>query len=175
MSSVLYCMGGIFLIFATFTLSNRTLTEKENVDALYFYSVLVGLISLSFLAYKQFKSNKKYFSSGIILSLVPVIIIFFKLGMIYFTNLNYYQAFNKVKWEKSNLKPFNMAKTLALKNQLVGLTRKEVISKLGYLKEIGRFDGETLVYPTEKYWYLMVDLNKSDTVIKVYLYEPGMD
>ncbi|HSN61893.1 MAG TPA: hypothetical protein VLR49_13215, partial [Ferruginibacter sp.] len=92
----------------------------------------------------------------------------------YFGQLNYYQPFDKTRWINNELKPFNMAKTLANKKMLIGLDRKEVISKLGYFKETARHDGQTLIYYTEKYWQFCIDLKK-DTVIKAYLYHPGMD
>ena len=171
---VLYTIGGSLLLGMTFTLSSQTLTERENEIALFFYCVLAGIILILLITLKQFKLKRKYLSLGLAISTIPVIIILFKIGIIYFGQLNYYQPFDKTRWINNELKPFNMAKTLANKKMLIGLDRKEVISKLGYFKETARHDGQTLIYYTEKYWQFCIDLKK-DTVIKAYLYHPGMD
>ena len=171
---IFYAIGGYLLFAMTFSLSSQTLTERENEIALYFYCVLLGIILISFIAFRQFKLKRKPLSFGLAISTIPVIVILFKIGIIYFGQLNYYQPFDKTKWTNNELKPFNMAKTLAKKKTLIGLDRKEVISKLGYFKETARLDGQTLIYYAEKYWQFCIDLKK-DTVIKVYLYYPGMD
>jgi len=113
-------------------------------------------------------------SLGLAISITPAIVILFKIGIIYFGQLNYYQPFDKTKWTNNEFKPFNMAKTLAKEKTLIGLDRKEVISKLGYFKETAKLDGQTLIYNTYKYRQFCVDLKK-DTVIKAYLFDPGMD
>lgn len=171
---IFYALGGYLLLTMTFTLSSQTLTEKENQVALYFYCVLTGIVFISIIAFKEFKLKRKYLSLGLAISMIPVMAILFKIGIIYFDQLNYYQPFDKSKWIKNELKPFDMAKTLAKKKMLIGLDRKEVIGKLGYYKETARLDGQTLIYETEKYWQFCIDL-KEDTVVNVYLYEPGMD
>lgn len=172
---LIVCAIGGYLLFAiTFTLSSQTLNEKENIVTLYFYSVSIGVIIFSFIAFKQFKLKRKFVSLGITLSIIPVLVILFKIGIVYFGQLNYYQPFDNFKWEKSDRKPFNMAKTLAKKNGLIGLDRKEVINKLGYYKETARVDGQTLIYYTDTYWEFCIDLRK-DTVVKAYLYDSGLD
>ena len=169
-----YAIGAYLLLAMTFTFSSQTLTEKENEIALYFYCVLAGIIVISFIAFKQFKLKRKFLSLGLAISTIPVIVILFKISIIYFDQVNYYVPFDKAKWTNKELKPFNMAKTLAKQKTLIGLERKDVISKLGYFKETARLDGQTLIYHTEKYWQFCIDLRK-DTVIKAYLYHPGMD
>lgn len=171
---VLYTIAGYLLIAMTFTLSSQTLTERENEITLYFYCVFAGIILISLIAFKQFKLKRKYLSLGLAISTIPAIVILIKIGIIYFGQLNYHQSFDKSKWTKNELKPFNMAKTLAKEKTLIGLDRKEVINKLGYFKETARLNGQTLIYYTEKYWQFCVDL-KTDTVIKTYLYDPGID
>jgi len=171
---IFYAIGGYLLFAMTFTLSSQTLTERENEIALYFYCVLAGIILVSLIAVRQFKLKRKPLSLGFAISTIPVIVILFKIGIVYFGQLNYYQPFDKTKWANSELKPFNMAKTLAKKKMLIGLDRKEVISKLGYFKEGALVDGEILIYYTEKYWQFNIELKK-DTVVNAYLYDPGMD
>ncbi len=171
---IFYAIGGCLLLALTFTLSSQTLTERENEIALYFYSVLSGLILISCIAFKQFKLKRKPLSLGLAISTIPVLVILLKIGLVYFDQINYYQPFDKAKWTNNEAKPINMAKTLSKKNTLIGLDRKEVISKLGYFKETARTDGETLIYYTDKYWQFHIDLKK-DTVIETYLYYPGLD
>mgnify|MGYP003597018850 CR=1 FL=1 len=171
---ICYAAGGYLLFAMTFTLSSQTLTEWENTIALFFYCVLTGVLVFSVISFKQFKLNRKALSLGILLSLIPVLFILIKLSILYFGQFNYYQRFDKLKWIASDTKPFNMAKTLVKNNELVGLDRKEVITKLGYFKETARTDGQTLIYYTDKSWMLYIDL-KRDTVIKAYLYELGFD
>ena len=171
---IFYAIGGYLLVAMTFNFSSQTLTERENEIALYFFCVLAGIIFISFIAFRQFKLKRKYLSLGLAISIIPVIVILFKIGVIYFGQLNYNQPFDKLVWTASNNKPLNMAKTLAKKKELIGLDRKEVITKLGYFKETARVDGQTLIYYTDTYWDFYIDL-KQDTVVKVYLYDKGLD
>jgi hypothetical protein len=171
---IFYAIGGYLLFAMTFTLSSQILTEKENEITLFFYCVLGGIILIALIAFKQYKLKREYLSVGLAISTIPLMVILFKIGIIYFGQLNYYQPFDKTKWANNEFKPFNMAKTLSKKKELIGLDRKEVISKLGYFRETARFDGQTLIYNTENYWQFYIDLKK-DTVIKAYLYNPGMD
>jgi hypothetical protein len=172
--TILYCIGAYMLISKTFTLSGETLTERENIIALFFYCILSGFILIAFIAFKQFKAGRKDLGLGISLSLFIPLIFLVKTGGMYFDQFNYYQGFDKIIWTRSNQKPFDMAKTLVKEKTLIGLNSKEVINKLGYFNTTAREDGNTLIYSTDKDWDLYVDL-KDDVVVKAYLYQPGMD
>ena len=166
--SILYCIAGYILFLKTFSFSD-TLAESDRKIALFFYLALAAFTLSSFIAFRLLKAKRKHLGLGISLSLIPVFIFLLKIGIVYFNQLNYYQPFDKSTWASSNKKPFNMAKTLASKKTLIGLSRTEVINKLGYNLETTRSDGSTLMYPTEKHWYFYVDLN-NDIVVDAYLH-----
>ncbi len=161
------------VVFSTFTLAGESLETKVNKDAFYFMmAVLVILISV---VYKQIKARKIAKSIGVSIPLLFVFYVLFIITPVVYTNWNNYQPFNQSVWMNSEKKPFKMANTLTKKGLLIGLTKQEVIQKLG--KTRNDFTNENdngLSYWTDEGWELKIFFN-NNKVTEAYLYQPGFD
>ncbi|WP_338815635.1 hypothetical protein V9L05_21575 (plasmid) [Bernardetia sp. Wsw4-3y2] len=88
---------------------------------------LVFMFSLT-LGLKHWRRNKKHLAVS--LNILPFIVLcVFTYKSI--EKLNYHTPFDSKEWNKSAYKNDNMAITLLKNEELIGLTKKEIIAKLG--------------------------------------------
>jgi hypothetical protein len=164
----------IYLI-ATFSFAGETLSQKENREAIFFYTSAIIIATTIYVIYKQFKINQKFVAIGIVLQLMFAFYILFLTGQVYFNNISSHQTFDRSKWIKSEAKPFKMAKTVAKNKTLIGLTKRQVISKLGQTKNFLKNDKvDYLKYWTDKDAWELCLYFKGDKVVEAYLYQEGL-
>jgi hypothetical protein len=161
--------------FGTFSLAGETLSEKENRDALYFYAIVVVIIITLFIAYRLYKSNRKLAAKGIAIASLYAFFILFQFGQNYFDNFKYYQHFVQSQWKQSVDKPFKMAKTMTKEKVLIGLTKQQVLDKLGSPKDSMKNENiDYINYRTDNdSWELWLYF-KNDKVTEAYLYKEGL-
>jgi hypothetical protein len=176
LTGLIYLAITYILFFLTFSLAGQTLTEKENKEAFLFYTALATSMITIYLILRQLKTNKKFSAIGICVALFISFYGTFYLAKVYFENLNYYEEFNALKWTNSEHKPFKIAKTLTKKKTLLGLTKHQVIEKLGTTNETlknNKFNFDQ--YWTDKGTWQLRLYYKEDKVIEAYLYEEGVN
>ena len=68
-----------------------------------------------------------------------------------------------------------MAKTITKENELMGLTKQQIISKLGLpKKELKNENVDYMIYFTDKfYWRLKINF-KNDTANEISLFQAGL-
>jgi amino acid transporter len=176
LTGLIYVVITFILVFFTFSLGNQTLTEKENKDTFLFYTASAISIITIYLIFRRLKTNKKFSAIGICVALFISFYGTFNLAKVYFENLNYYEEFDTLKWTNSEHKPFKMAKTLTNNRTLLGLTKQQVIEKLGTTNETlknNKFNFDQ--YWTDKGTWQLRLYYKEDKVIEAYLYEEGVN
>ncbi len=171
---MIYGIITFFLLIATFSLSSETLTEKENRETFFFLTAFIVTIVTIISAFKHFKNERKFSAIGISTASLISCYATMMLGLICFDNLNYYGKFDKRQWSQAEFKSFKMAKTLAKDDELIGLTKQQVIEKIGTTKEfLINPKCNLLEIPTDENWHLRVEF-KNDTAIKAYLWQEGL-
>lgn len=175
-TGLIYALIVYIIVFATFSLAGQTLTEKENREAFFFYTIFFITVATTYIIVRRFKTNRKFSAVGICIPLLFALYAFFKLGQIYADNLNYRQTFDKTKWTESESKPFKMAKTLIKSKTLIGQSKQQVFDKLGTTKDsIKNEKVDFLRYWTDNGTWQIRLYFKNDRVIDAYLYEEGLD
>ncbi len=132
---------------------------------------LVFMFSLT-IGLKHWRSSKKHLAISInILPLIFLCVFTFKA----IEELNYYAPFDKIEWNKSEYKDKNMTVTLLKNKKLIGLSRTEILNKLGDCN--GKYDSQDtntldiLSYSVQGGWQLIVYLEKG-IVTQVKLKDP---
>jgi hypothetical protein len=175
LTAIIYALILYVFVFATFSFAGETLSEKENREAFFFYTSVIVIITTIYIAYRQLKTNRKFFALGIAIPLLFAFYILGLTGQVYFSNLNYHQPFDKTKWRQSESKPFKMAKTMTKDKVLIGHTKQQVIDKLGVTKDTFKNDKiDYLKYWTDKGTWELRLYFKDDKVTEAYLYEEGL-
>lgn len=175
LTGLIYAVATYIAVFGTFSFSGETLTQKENREAFFFYLALFITVATIYVIVKRFKINHKFSATEICIPLLFALYACFMLGRVYFDNLNYHQEFDKTKWTKSNSKPFNMAKTLAKGNVLIGQTKQQIIDMLGTTKDAFKNDRvDYLKYWTDNGTWEFRLYFRNGKVVEAYLYEEGL-
>ena len=160
----------------TFSLAGEKLTEKESRESFMFFISLFTAVATGYIIYKLIKQNKKFSAIGIAIPFLFALYVSLSTGLVYLDNLNYRQKFDRTKWVESEYKPFKMAKTIVKDKTLVGLTKRQVIEKLGATNNALKNDKvDYLKYSTDKSTWELCLYFKGDKVIDVYLYEEGLE
>ena len=162
-------------MFATFSFTGETLSEKENREAFFFYTSVLIIVLTLYVIYRRLKTNRKFSAVGIAIPLLFAFYILIVTGKVYFGNLNYRQKFDQAKWKQSESKPFKMAKTMTNDSVLIGQTKQQVLDKLGITKDTLKNDKvDYLKYWTDNGTWELRLYFKDDKVIDAYLYEEGL-
>lgn len=173
-TAIIYAVLLFFFVIGTFSLSGETLSQKENRDTFVFFSLVIILLLTVYVTIRQYLSGKKFTATGIAAVGLLAIYGVFYTGKIYFSNLDYYQGFDKAIWVESRFKPFKMAKTLVKKNKLSMLSKQEILDLLGLPENDCSDECHYLHYTTEGNWKLCILLFDNNKVKEAYLYEEGL-
>ena len=170
---VVYTAIAYLLLIITFNLGGQTLSEKENDDTLFFYTALgTTILTIIFFLWKL-NTKKKYAAIGIGIPLVIAFYAVLNFGLVFYHDQNYYQSFDKNKWQQAVPKPVKMAKTLTKEKKLIRLTQNQVIDMLGNGVSYPSTDRiQILRYRTTENWILQLEF-MNGIVVKAYLHEPG--
>ena len=165
----------------------ETLENYESTITFYFFTSLIVIIGSSILILIFAKYWKKSIAFGIIIPTFVALIYLFNFGTNYLDNFSYNNLFNKNQWIHSEIKPLKMAVTLVKKHDLVGMTKEQIIGKLGLGKDNLKKSNtgyESIIYIAQEanqdkshelkvrdYWKMIVNL-KDDKVVSVELFHP---
>ncbi len=175
LTSLIYAAILFLFVFATFSFSGETLSEKEARDAVCFYGTLTIVGITYFIMVKHFKNKNVYGAAGIFLPFLFAIYALTITGIIYFNNLNYFCAFDKARWQQQEWKPFNMAKTLVKRGGLIGRDKQDIITNLGTSDRVfDNGDVDYIFYPTDNCTWEMRLYFKDDKIEKAFLYQEGL-
>jgi hypothetical protein len=173
--SLVYALVAIVAVLVTFTLSGIQFTEKETADAtLFTLALFFALLTLWIARYFR-RSGRPASAAGAATASLIAIVAFLLFGWHFFSDLRG-SSFEQGKWQRASFKPFGMAKTLMRDQKLVGLSRRELILKLGLGNEGNRDGkGDLFIYITdEDNWQLRFFL-ENERVKEVDLWQPGYD
>ena len=121
-------VGLCFFIMIFDLAGGETLTRIDNQNITQLIIAILLLLIAAIYSLRLVKSNKRYTAYGV---MTPALIIFFA-ATFYFLDQNIYQTrFNKIVWERREVKPEGMAKTLVREKSLIGFTRMQVKEMLG--------------------------------------------
>lgn len=167
-----------FLVFlfvmGTFSFVGEELPEKENREAFEFFATVAILLITLYIVFRQYRSGKRFTAAGVATAGIIALYGVVYTGRVYISNLRYYEAFDKNIWLKNESKPFNMAKTLVKKWTLTGLSKQEVLEKLGPAKRPCQDECSFLVYDTNNWNWDLYILFENNKVKEVYLYQEGL-
>lgn len=175
LTSFFYLIVAKGILFSTFSFASETLQEKENRDALFFFVALIVVLATIIIIVRLIKAGLKYSAYGMVLPILIGFYVSFKLGEIYVGNLSNVESFSRHKWVQEENKPFKMARTLVVNDELIGLTQQNLVQKLGMGKETLRRDNSVLLeYDTDRNWTLRVEVING-IVVNAVLWQEGLD
>jgi len=118
----------LYIILTFYLAGGESLQEIENQRTILLLLSMLGC-GLTVLECRRFiKIGKKYAAIGIGILPFGVLIL---VSVYYFANYNYHTNFDKKTWQQEKCKPFDMAVTLVKDNELIGITRDQLIELLG--------------------------------------------
>lgn len=149
---------GITFFYFSFSQGDKLQMLEVKAIVPTIFCSLVFMFSLV-LGLKYWRTNQKYLAISI--NILPFLTLCF-ISFQTINNLNYFTPFNRVEWNKSEFKDMNTAFTLLKNEELIGKSRKEVLSQLGNYSM--RYDPkknndlEILCYKMENNWEFRIYL-----------------
>lgn len=175
-TSLAYLLIMFAILYTTFSFAGETLTEKENRESFFFYTTIFVITVSIYIFYRFYKSNRKFAAFGIV---IPILFAIYSAGLTgkdYFNNLNNYQTFDQTIWVNSKFKPFKMAKNLVNSKVLLGMTRQQIINKLGNTNDsLTNEKNELLRYWTDNGTWQLKIIFKNNIVSESFIFEEGLD
>ena len=176
LTGLIYFLIVVLFVFGSFSLSGESLQKKENTEAFVFFAVLTITLITAYIIFRRWRTNRKASAAGIGMIMLFGIYASIMSGIQYVSNLNYHVALDQQTWKNADFKPFNMARTLLKDDQLIGLTKQQLIDKLG-IGNLGNRDGNgnlfTYITDTDN-WQLKVWI-KNDIVTETTMWRPGFE
>ena len=123
---------------------------------------------------QQLKIKRKSSALGIGIASLVSLYFTITLGATCFDNWFNYQDFDQKVWHQSKYKSFEMAKTIVKDHLLLGLTKEQVVDKIGNAEGfLGDPNNNLLEMRTDESWHLRVEF-KDNVAINAYLWKPQL-
>jgi hypothetical protein len=162
------------IVRSTFNPFEVSIEEAERKDSIFLLISILFLIVFIVSARILSKKGMKYSAIGIsICSVISLSTLFYN-GAAVFKNLHYHEEFNAEKWGNPNSQNLNMAKTMLYDHSLIGLSREEIIAKLGNPNDDpSTEDINSLRYYIPPGWFFQIDF-RDGKAERCQIFDPGL-
>jgi hypothetical protein len=159
---------------STFNPFEVSIEEAEKKDSIFLLISILFLIALILSARFLSKKGMKYSDIGI--SISPVIsfsnLIYGSQAVI--QNLNHREEFNAEKCANPDLRNLNMVNTMLYDHSLIGMSREEIIRKLGNTTDAPSIECDNYVkYYIHPGWFFKIDF-RDGKAEHCQIFDPGL-